>query len=70
MEYSQPQLKYIQRQLVRLTENMKKTDGFSMLLTASEYITWVSHAKLAGYEIDKTTGRMYHEKSNVRTYFE
>jgi hypothetical protein len=70
MEYTQTQLRLIQRQLIRLSQELKKEDGIGALLVGSGFLAWATHAQLAGYEIDKATGRMYREEGNVRTYFD
>lgn len=71
MEYSQPQLKFIQKRLIEISKQLDTKDGgFGLILVYADFSTWCSHAQLAGYSIEKTTGRMYREKGNTRTYFE
>ena len=70
MEYSEAQLKLIQKKLQRGAKNLKDAKGFGAVIDAASYLTWVSHANLAGYDVDKETGNMYKESGKItREYF-
>lgn len=71
MTYGHLQLELIEKNLIRLTENEKtEKDGLRLLLNTSEFLAWASHAQLAGYYVDQSTGRIYRQEGNVRTYLE
>lgn len=71
MEYSLPQLKFIQKRVIETAKQLNAKDGgFSLIMVYADWTTWVSHAQLAGYSVEKDTGKMYKQKGNVRTYFE
>lgn len=69
MEYSQAQLDFIQIKLKKAYESMKDTNGIGKALAYADIATWASHANMAGYAVERDTGRMYKQKDNVRTYF-
>ena len=71
MEYSKNQVDFIQKRILEIVKKLDTKDGtvFGPLMTMSEYITWVSHAQLAGYSVEQNTGRMYRDKENVRTVY-
>ena len=71
MEYSTPQLKFIQKRLIEITKQLKTKDGgSSRVLVYADFSTWCSHAQLARYNIESDTGKMYRQQGNIRTYFE
>lgn len=70
MEYSNEQLKFIQGQLINITKSLNAQKGMALILDAAVFATWVSHAQLAGYNVERHSGKMYKDSKNVRTYFE
>jgi hypothetical protein len=71
MEYSKQQLDMIQRKVKQASTSLKTAKGFGTIMDATYLLTWTSHANLAGYQVDKETGRMYKEQGKVeRTYYD
>ena len=69
MTFNEPQLKLISDKLKYFSEAFQKAEGFGSLCAYADLSIWVSHANLAGYNVEKDTGKMYRQKDNVRTYY-
>lgn len=68
MQYSDAQIKFIQERLLLYRKKLTESQGLTSLAHLSDFKVWVSHANLAGYNVENATGKMYKQEGKVRTY--
>ena len=69
MEYSQNQIKCIEDNIMKHIKRLKSERGLESLCTYADISVWTSHAFLAGYQVERDSGRLYKESAKTRTYF-